>query len=141
MDGEYARRKFWTLFTVNGTTEGQATAADVSRRRLRAMLESALGIKPDDKSDAANAARRTASWGDFDGLRFIGRIGIEPAKGEYRAKNVLSEVITPNRKEWHHVEQVAKPEGLGSAPAKTAAAATAAAATAAPVIVRPAWAR
>ncbi len=140
IDGEYARRKFWALFTVNGTTEGQATAADVSRRRLRAMLESARGIKPDDKSDAANAARRTASWGDFDGLRFIGRIGIEPAKGEYRAKNVLSEVITPNRKEWHHVEQVAKPDG-GTASPGTASPVAAAATTAAPAIARPAWAR
>src|SRR5258708_24156560 len=95
MDGEYARRKFWTLFTVNGTTEGQATAADVSRRRLRAMLESARGIKPDDKSDAANAARRTASWGDFDGLRFIGPIGIQPAQREKRAKNHLSQLSAP----------------------------------------------
>src|SRR6267143_3617079 len=116
VDGEFAKRKFWTLFTVAGTTEGQATAADVSRRRLRAMLESARGIRPDDNGDAANAARRTESWGDFDGLRFIGRIGIEPAKGEYRAKNTLLEVVTPNRKEWRHVDQVAKPDRGNNTP-------------------------
>src|SRR5262249_7941661 len=133
VDGEYAKRKFWTLFTVNGVTEGQSQAADISRRRLRAILESARGIKPDDDSDAAKEARRTASWGDFDGVRFIGRIGIEPAKREYRAKNILLEVITPNRKEWHRVEQVAKPAGGTTAP-KTAA-------PAAPAIARPAWAK
>jgi hypothetical protein len=144
VDGEYAKRKFWTLFTVNGTTEGQATAADVSRRRLRAMLESARGIKPDDKSDAANAARRTESWGDFDGLRFIGKIGIEPAKGEYRAKNILLEVITPDRKNWHHVEQVPKLDGGGNTPTPGGSAAAPplpAPVTPATAIARPAWAR
>jgi len=140
VDGEFAKRKFWTLFTVNGTTEGQASAADISRRRLRAMLESARGIKPDDESDAAKQARRTESWGDFDGLRFIGKIGIEPAKDKYPAKNVLVEVVVPGRKEWRPVEQVAKPDG-GTASPKTVAPAAAAATTAAHAIVRPAWAR
>jgi hypothetical protein len=143
VDGEYAKRKFWTLFTISGTTEGQATAADISRRRLRAMLESARGIRPDDESDAAKEARRTNSWGDFDGLRFIGRIGIEPAKGEYRAKNILLEVITPNRREWHHVDQVAKPDRGDNTPTQGSSAAAApqkpAATTVA--IARPAWAR
>jgi hypothetical protein len=142
VDGEFAKRKFWTLFTVAGTTEGQATAADVSRRRLRAMLESARGIRPDDNGDAANAARRTESWGDFDGLRFIGRIGIEPAKGEYRAKNTLLEVVTPNRKEWRHVDQVAKPDRGNNTP--TPGGSAAAPSLPAPVttaIARPAWAR
>ena len=138
IDGEYARRKFWTLFTVNGTTEGQATAADVSRRRLRAMLESARGIKPDDKSDAANAARRTESWGAFDGLRFIGRIGIEPAKENFKAKNTLAEVIVPGRKEWHHVDQVTKPDNTPTPGGSAAAVPHPASVT--PAIARPQWA-
>jgi hypothetical protein len=138
VDGEFSRRKFWTLFTVSGVTEGQSTAADISRRRLRAMLESARGIKPDDESDAAKEARRTSSWGDFENLRFVGRIGIEPAKGEYKAKNILLEVIVPGRKEWHRVEQVAKPDGGAASPQQAVPAPTAAAT---PAIVRPAWAR
>jgi hypothetical protein len=133
VDGEFAKRKFWTLFTISGTTEGHAQAADISRRRLRAILESARGIKPDDESETAKQARRTGSWGDCDQLRFIGRIGREPANGQYRAKNILLEVITPERKQWHHVEQVAKaPSDKTSAP------------SAAPVpaqTARPQWAR
>jgi hypothetical protein len=141
-DGKFEKRKFWSSLLVNGTTEGQTTAADISRRRLRAMLESARGIKPDDNSDAAKQARRTESWGDFDGLRFIGRIGIEPAKGEYKAKNVLLEVVTPNRREWHHVEQVTKPPGGGNnTPTSGGSAAPLPRAPVTTAIVRPAWAR
>ena len=58
LDGSFAKRKFWTLLTVTGTTEGHKEAADISKRYLRAMLESARGIRPDDKSDAAKEARR-----------------------------------------------------------------------------------
>jgi hypothetical protein len=143
VDGKFEKRKFWSSLLVNGTTEGQATAADISRRRLRAMLESARGIRPDDNSETANAARRTESWGDFDGLRFIGRIGIEPAKGAYRAKNILLEVVTPNRKEWRHVEQVDKPVGGDNTPPTPggAAAAPPKAAATTTAIARPAWAR
>jgi hypothetical protein len=141
VDGEFAKRVFFTLFTVAGTTEGQAVAADISRRRLRAMLESARNIRPDDESDAAKQARRAESWGDLDGLRFVGRIGIEPAKENFKAKNILTEVITPDRKEWHAVEQVPKQANAATSPQQAAAGTAAAAAAAAPAITRPAWAR
>jgi hypothetical protein len=142
VDGEFAKRKFWTLFTVNGATEGHAAAADISKGRLRAMLESARGIKPDDKSDAANAARRIESWSDFDSLRFVGRIGVEPARGGYKAKNALIEVITPNRREWHHVDQVAAKPASGDTPTPGgSAAAPSLPASVTPAIARPSWAR
>jgi hypothetical protein len=41
VEGPFARRKFWSLFTVEGTTDGHAKAADISASRLRAILESA----------------------------------------------------------------------------------------------------
>jgi hypothetical protein len=140
VDGKFAKRVFFTLFTIAGVSEGHAAAASISRARLRAMLESTRGIKPDDESNAAKEARRISSFGDFDGIRFIGKIGIEPAKGEYRAKNTLVEVLVPGRREWHPVEQVAKADS-GTASPGTAAPAVAAAAAAAPAIARPQWAR
>ena len=134
VDGEHAKRKFWSRFTVSGETDGQKQAVDISRRTLRAILESARGIKPDDMSESAKAARQVAGWGDFDGIRFIGRIGVEPAKGQYPAKNILLEVITPERKNWKPVEQVAaQHNGAGRHAAPPA-----------PVAgekVRPTWAR
>ena len=107
VDGPFAKRKFWSRFTVVGTTANHAAAADISRSKLRAILESARGIQP-DASDAAKVARQIASYREFDGLRFTGRIGVEPAKDNYPAKNTLLEAITPDRKDWRAVEQVAK---------------------------------
>jgi len=134
VDGEHAKRKFWSRLTVSGETDGQKQAADISRRTLRAILESARGIKPDDMSESAKAARRIAGWEDLDGIRFLGRIGVQPAQGQYPAKNTLLEVIVPDHTKWRPVEQVtAKPNG---------AARHAGAVPAAPAeIVRPAWAR
>jgi hypothetical protein len=105
--GEHDKRKFWTRMTLEGESDGHKDARDISRRTLRAILESARGIRPDDQSDDAKKARM-ADYADFDGIRFIGRIGVEPAKNGYAAKNTLLEVITPERKNWHPVEQVVK---------------------------------
>lgn len=106
VDGPFAKRKFWTLLTVEGETEGHSKAAEISGARLRGILESARGIRPDDKSPAAAEARRVVSWGDFDGLRCMVKIGVEKGSGEYKDKNILDIAITPDRQAWHKVDQV-----------------------------------
>jgi hypothetical protein len=120
VDGPHTKRKFWSLLTVSGTTEGHAQAAEISRARLRGILESARSIRPDDNSEAAKRARQLAGYGDLDGLRFVGRIGVEPARDNYPAKNTLLEAITPDCRDWHRVEHVAQQSGV-AAPAKTSA--------------------
>lgn len=112
-EGPHAKRKFWTLFTVEGTTEGHQKAADISASRIRAILESARGIRPEDESEAAKAARRINSWGDLDSVRFVAKIGIEKGKDGYKDKNILSEVITPDRKAWAKLEQPARQASTG----------------------------
>jgi hypothetical protein len=130
--GPFDKRKFWSLFTLAGTTPNHATAAEISRSRLRAILESARGIRPDDMSEVAKQARQVAGYQDFDGLRFAGRIGIEPASGKYPAKNTLLAAVTPDQQDWHRVEQVAKQTSEAAAPAD---------AKAEPAkIARPSWA-
>jgi hypothetical protein len=133
LDGPFVKRKFWTLLTVAGTTEGHAEAADISKRRLRAMLESARGIRQDDKSDTAREARRAASYADLNGLSFIARIGVEPPQNGYKAKNMLDHVVTPDEKAWHPVTQEPKPAAKSPATAKPASAPAA--------IAKPAWAK
>ncbi len=135
VDGPFAKRKLWSLFTVEGTTDGHAKAGEISASRLRGILESAKGIRPDDESDAAKAARRVSSWGDFDGLRFTAKIGIEKAKegSGFKDKNSLEVAITPDRKAWVKVEQIQK-----AVPAVASPSLAGAAATAAPG--KPAWA-
>jgi hypothetical protein len=125
--GPYAKRKLFAFMVMTGATDGHAQAAGITKSRLRAILESARGIKPQDVSEAAKKAR-VAELRDFDGIRFIARIGVEPAKGGYRAKNILLSVITPDQKEWHPIEQVEQPL-MHAVPANAKA------------IIKPAWAQ
>jgi hypothetical protein len=124
VDGPFTKRKVWSLFTVAGSTPGHAEAAKISAGMLRAILESARGIKPDDKSDTAKEARRIKSYGDLNGLTFVARIGVEPPQNGYKAKNRLDHVVTPDEKAWHPAAQEpvaarpAEPGEHASTPAK-----------------------
>jgi hypothetical protein len=140
VDGPHERRRFWQNFILEGTTSGHAEAAKISRGTLRSIIESARGIKPSDVSPEARAAR-TVSLRDFDQIIFIAKIGIERGKpkndgtGEnYSDKNVLAAVITPDRREWHPVEQ--PPPWNGGDPGGSAAPPT----SPAPGIPKPDWA-
>jgi len=140
IEGPYARRKFWTLLTVEGETEGQQKAADISRSRLRAMLESARGIDPSDESENAIAGRRVGSLGDFDGLRFWAVVGYEKGKDGYKDKNVLKAVVTPDRKDWTRLDQTARPSGPSSVPATPSGVSGQPAAVKTSSAGRPSWA-
>jgi hypothetical protein len=130
--GQYDKRKIWQWFTIEGTRPGHAEAGEISRNSLRAILESARGIRPDDKSEAAQAARKVASWGDFEGLRFVAQVGVRPPQGNYAARNTLAQILTPEKQLWKKPEQVAKPANSGAP--------TATAAPPANAISRPQWA-
>jgi hypothetical protein len=108
IDGTFAGRKIFQLFTVGGTEERHVKAGEISAATLRAMLESARGIRPDDESDAAQKARQVAGWQDFDCLRFMVRLGVKPPQDGYEAKNTIKEIITPDRHEWKKPEQAQK---------------------------------
>ena len=121
VNGPYAKRKLWENMVISGTTDGHAKAAEISRGKLRAILESARGVKPNDTSETARKAR-TAEFTDFDGLCFIAKIGVEKGRpkndgsGEsYPDRNVIALVITPDRKDWHTVEQAPRPTGQAAA--------------------------
>jgi hypothetical protein len=81
-DGSFKGRKFWERWILEGTTDGHSKAAEISRRTLKAILDSALGLKPDDASPEARKAR-TLSLGQFEGMTFIGRIGVEKGDEKY----------------------------------------------------------
>jgi hypothetical protein len=140
VEGPHAKRKFFGFMVLSGTTDGHATAADISRSRLRAVLESARGIKPADVSEAAKKAR-VAEYRDFDGVRFMAKIGVEPAKGDYKAKNILATVITPEMKEWRPIEQVEQPLMHATPATEAKPGATAAKSNDALTIKKPEWAK
>jgi len=138
-DGPYKGRKVWEYMILSGTTDGHAKSADINRGTLKAILDSALGLKPDDVSPQARAAR-TVSLKQFEGMTFIAKVGIEKGKpksdgtGEsWPDKNILAAVITPDKKEWHSSEQPPPFNGGGGAQAATPS-------SAAPPVARPEWA-
>jgi len=139
-DGPYKGRKVFERWILAGTTDGHAKSADINRGTLKAILDSALGLKPDDVSPQARAAR-TVSLKQFEGMTFVGKIGIEKGKpkndgtGEnWPDKNMLAAVITPDKKEWHPSEQPPPFDGGGNGGA------TASAPAPATPIARPGWA-
>src|SRR5262249_43905246 len=124
-DGPYKGRKFWQYMILTGTTDGHGQAVERSLSTLKAILDSALGLKPNDTSPQARAAR-SVSLKDFEGKTFLGRIGVEKGaakndgSGEnWPDKNVLAGVITPDKKDWHPVEQPPPFNGGGGAPSST----------------------
>ncbi len=124
-EGDYTKPKFWSNLTVSGgkvDEKGHSKAGNITRATLRAILESARGIKPDDESDEAKRKRLVQGYGDFNGMEFIAKVGVEPAKGEYQAKNKLVGAITPDKPEYSGAPS--QPAGKGPAPA----------------VQRPAWA-
>src|SRR6516162_2978023 len=137
-DGPHKGRKCWEYMILSGTTSGHAKSADINRGTLKAILDSALGLKPDDVSPQTRSAR-TVSLKQFEGMTFIAKIGIEKGgtkndgSGEWPDKNILAGVITPDRKEWRPVEQPPPFNGGGSPSA-------AAPSSSAPPIERPGWA-
>lgn len=135
VDGPHMKRKLWANWVLSGTTPGHKTAAEISHGRLRAILESARGVMPDDMSNEARK-KRTAEYSDFDGMRFVARIGIEKGKAKdngtgenYPDRNTIAMIITPDKKGWHTVEQT-PPEPKSPGPASAPAA-----------ISKPAWAK
>jgi hypothetical protein len=109
-EGEHFKRKFWSRMTMEGGGDGHAKAAEITRRTLRAMFESAHGINPKDTTEAAVKARNAVNLTDFQGMRFMVKVGIKkgdpkPGGGEYDPKNIISRVITPDQIEWHAVVQ------------------------------------
>jgi hypothetical protein len=139
LDGQHKTRKFWDPLLLVGTTDGQKKMAASNLGVLKAILDSALGLMPDDVSAEARA-RRTVALKQFEGMSFIAKIGIEkggPKKeggGNYPDKNVLVRVITKDMSGWHAVEQPPPFDGGGlasSTPVSTPAA----------PVERPDWAR
>jgi hypothetical protein len=139
IDGPYKGRKFWNNLLLVGTTDGQKKMAAGNLGVLKAILDSALGLMPNDVSAEARAAR-TISVKRFEGMNFIAKIGEEKGgprsdgSGNYPDKNVLAGVITKDKTGWRAVEQQPPFNGGGGAPSSTPSA------PAAPV-ERPDWAR
>jgi hypothetical protein len=68
------------------------------------MIDSALGLNPDDMSEAAKAKRILRGFADLNGITFVAKIRIEPSSDpRYGDSNKLDRVILPTEPEWKKV--------------------------------------
>lgn len=148
--GEYAKRKIWSnvgLYSPKGPTWTQ-----MGRTFVRAALNSARNVLPQDNSPQAVAARRIQGFVDLDGLEFVVRVDIEKDdRGDDR--NVVKMAIEPDHPDYARILGVpsklkatapAQSNPATSAPAASPAQTNAASAPApqrAPVSGKPAWAQ
>lgn len=127
-EGKYAKRKLWQNMTVSGgkvDADGNSIAGNITRSMMRAILESARNIKPTDESDQAKKARCVGGYGDFNGMEFTAKIGIEKGTNGYKDKNKILSVITPDKEGYGGVSagsgQAAPAQQQSAPPAQQAA--------------------
>lgn len=137
-DGPYAKRKIFTNMTVSGGSlndKGESKGGNITRSTLRAILESARNINPNDMSEEATNKRTISGFGDLNGIVFLMKVGIEKDKtGQYADKNKIKTIITPDMRQYAEGFTKEKPNeqpqqgpafGGGFAPASQPAAAPA----------------
>jgi Flp pilus assembly protein TadG len=95
--GPFAKRKMWSnvgLFSQKGPTWGQ-----MGRTFIRAALNSARNVLPQDNSAQAAAARRINGFSDLDGIEFVVHVDVEKDnRGDDR--NVIKTVVEPDHKDY-----------------------------------------
>jgi hypothetical protein len=112
LEGEFARRKMWSnigLFSSKGPTW-----ANMGRTFVRAVLNSARNVRPDDNSPQAAAARRIQGFYELDGLEFIARIDIEK-DGRGDPRNVVRMAVEPGESDY-----LSNASGVASGPVRPA---------------------
>ena len=141
LEGPFAKRKMWSnigLHSKKGPTWSQ-----MGRSFIRAALNSARNIHPQDNSPQASSARRIQGFHELDGLEFLARVDIEKdAKGQDR--NVVKVAVEPDHSDYAKLMGVPpKASGSGSsgAPAQAAPAYQTPAPQRAPVTGKPSWAQ
>lgn len=106
-EGPYAKRKFWQLFTISGgklDDKGASIGWNISKRMFRAMIDSALGLNPEDMSEAAKAKRQLRGLADLNGISFVAKVSVEPnSDRRYPDYNRLDHPVLPTEKEWRAV--------------------------------------
>ncbi|MDF5949191.1 hypothetical protein P4129_27005 [Pseudomonas aeruginosa] len=128
------------LALQKGPTWGQ-----MGRSFIRAALNSARNVHPQDNSPQAAAARRIQGFRELDGIEFLARVDIEK-DGKGQDRNVVKVAVEPDHPDYAPLMGVPpKTSGGGTsgAPAQAAPASTyqAPAAQRAPVTGKPSWAQ
>jgi hypothetical protein len=147
-DGEYDGHKLYAFQLLDGTTDGHAKAAKITRSLLRAIFEAVNAIDPNDTSPETDARRNSATLAGFNGATFLATLEVEPGgqrpngNGRYRDKNVIGKVLRVGDKGYRRLDQPPPmPIERSAPPAAPASSAAAAPAVTSSAIARPHWAQ
>jgi len=123
VQGKYTGRKIFHKFNILGAqTEGQRKAVDISRAQIRALVEDARGIAPEDVSPQACQARNVEP-DDLEGMTFPIMVRCEPSQTpnkagtEYYCNNTLFRVIVASDPQWKELQE--KGEMISDQPVPT----------------------
>jgi hypothetical protein len=112
----YAGHVIYQRMTLEGPDQGHMKAGKITYEFIRALIESAKGLLPNDKSEAAVKARDVTGWHEINGLCFLAKVDVVPPRDGYRAKNTLFEVITPDKQAWRKLDPPKSPGPSPSSP-------------------------
>lgn len=96
----YEDKAIWQNLTVIGSDQ----AVKISMRMLRAIVESARNLDPNDQSPEATEARKLQDWSDLEGIRFMVKVDakaeVSYKDGKTYINNHIKRVITPDMEEY-----------------------------------------
>ena len=141
--GDYRNRKIWDYLTV--TLDEHAvvldehgnplppleaakkldklrTAVRMGRSKIKALINSARGLNPDDKSAATEARRSIESHDDLNGMIFWADVGVRAGSGGYGPSNFVDYIVQPGDPDYPKAAaQEAPSMAVVLAPPRTAA--------------------
>ena len=97
LGGKYDKRKIWS--NIGLYSEHSTKYADIGRATIKAILNSAKNLSPQDKSEQAESNRIIKDFGDLDNLEFVAEISVDD-KGT-TPKNEIKVIITPDNPKYH----------------------------------------
>jgi len=120
MGGPFNKRKIWNSLIGIQSPKGPKWGQQ-GRAFIRAMLESARGIAPNDMGERAMMARKINSYADLNGLEFVAKVSIEKGQDGYDDKNAIQTVIPVTHKDYRALMDGTAPTPQSSAPAPSQA--------------------
>jgi hypothetical protein len=126
--GEFNSRKLWQNLIVDGGKRDKNNVSigwNMSKNLIRAMIDSAAKLNPDDKSDQANQQRRIQAFKQLDGITFIARVMVRPSDNEqYSDKNEIANCVFVTDPQYEAVMngQHVAPDPINAKPKKQVAA-------------------
>jgi len=104
VSGQFATRKIWNNYIVDGVSTGHKKAGQISMRTMRAIVEAMRGISPKDTSPAATQGRRIAQWSDLQGAEFGVAVGVDqPKPGDRYVNNTIKRILTADDEQYQAI--------------------------------------